>query len=153
MGSKKSFTMESFFHGWSASSMEKTTFSYQEPVWAQHFSLTIEYLTPFLGMLINTLRQRVLSRQPMQLWFNSSKKEGNTTWFISRAQSYIKLHDWQQKGQFSLLLTTSLHLNVICSENKFSCIKWLSQLLLLHETAKLFCSKWWLREGQNILVV
>lgn len=133
----------------STSPMEKRMSSFQEPVWAQHFSITTECITPILGMLINTLPQCVLSRQPMQVWFNSSKKQGNTPLFISRAQSYIKVPDWQRKGQFSLLLTTSPRLNVICSENKFSCIKWLSQLLLLHETVKLFCSKWWLREGKK----
>lgn len=116
------------------------------------YGRSIAALPPFLGTLINTL-SHVLSHQPMQVWLNNSETEGNTTLFISRAQSYIKVHDWQQKGQFSLLLSTSPYLNVICSENKFSCIKWLSQLLLLHETAKLFCSEWWLRVGKNILVV
>lgn len=96
----------------STSPMEKRTFLFQEPVWAQHFSITPKCITPFLDTSMNTLPQHVLSHQPMQVWFNSNKKEGNTPLFISRAQSYIKVLDWQEKGQFSLLLTSTFKCNL-----------------------------------------
>lgn len=51
----------------STSPIEKRTFSFQEPVWAWNFSITPKCITPFLGTLLNTLAQRVLSRQPRQV--------------------------------------------------------------------------------------